>query len=455
MSEIQKLEALEILDSRGNPTLAVTVTLSNGIRATAKVPSGASTGKREAVELRDGDKSRYGGKGVLNACANVEGEIQSAVCGMDPSEQQTLDDRLCSLDGTANKSRLGANAILGVSLAASQAAALDRGIPLYAHLSMGADYLLPTPMLNVLNGGRHADNSVDFQEFMISPVGAPSFRDGLRASVETFHILKSVLQLKTYSTAVGDEGGFAPELRSNEEAIELILEAIQKAGYKPGQDISIMLDPAASEFFEDGSYLFRKFDQRRLNSAEMIALYREWLQQYPEIWSLEEGSREDRAGWQQLTQELGDQIQLVGDDNFVTNPELFRWGIQDGIANAILIKLNQVGTVSETLECISIARKHGYGAVISHRSGETDDTSIANLVVPMVSARSRPDQQVGGSVLRNTTGFWPLKGSWVQKRDTRKQYLFAMERVAPTGAGSSEIARYTVLESTTTAQPGR
>lgn len=382
MSEIQKLEALEILDSRGNPTLAVTVTLSNGIRATAKVPSGASTGKREAVELRDGDKSRYGGKGVLNACANVEGEIQSAVCGMDPSEQQTLDDRLCSLDGTANKSRLGANAILGVSLAASQAAALDRGIPLYAHLSMGADYLLPTPMLNVLNGGRHADNSVDFQEFMISPVGAPSFRDGLRASVETFHILKSVLQLKTYSTAVGDEGGFAPELRSNEEAIELILEAIQKAGYKPGQDISIMLDPAASEFFEDGSYLFRKSDQRRLNSAEMIALYREWLQQYPEIWSLEDGiAEEDRAGWQQLTQELGDQIQLVGDDNFVTNPELFRWGIQDGIANAILIKLNQVGTVSETLECISIARKHGYGAVISHRSGETDDTSIADLAV--------------------------------------------------------------------------
>lgn len=382
MSEIKKVEALEILDSRGNPTLAVTVTLSNGIKATSKIPSGASTGQREAVELRDNDKTRYGGKGVLKACGYVEGEIQNAVRGMDPNEQEALDRRLCSLDGTPNKSRLGANSILGVSLAAARAAALDRGIPLYAHLATGTNYLLPTPMLNVLNGGRHADNSVDFQEFMIAPVGAPSFRDGLRAAVETFHALKSVLQLKAYSTAVGDEGGFAPQLRSNEEAIELILESIQKAGYKPGEDIAVMVDPAASEFYEDGAYVFRKSDQSRKTSAEMIEIYRQWIRRYPQIWSLEDGiGEEDHAGWKQLTKELGEKIQLVGDDNFVTNPELFRQGIQDGIANAILIKLNQIGTVSETLQCIAIAQDHGYGAVISHRSGETDDTSIADLAV--------------------------------------------------------------------------
>ena len=382
MAEIQELKALEILDSRGNPTLAVTVTLSNGIAATAKIPSGASTGKHEAVELRDGDKKRYGGKGVLKACANVEGEMQNSVRGMDPGEQTALDGRLCSLDGTADKSRLGANAILGVSLAAARAAALDRGVPLYAHLAAGSEYLLPTPMLNVLNGGRHADNSVDFQEFMIAPVGAPSFREGLRSAVETFHSLKSVLQRKTYSTAVGDEGGFAPELQSNEEAIELILEAIVQAGYKPGEDIAIMLDPAASEFFEDGAYVFRKSDRSRKEPAEMVALWQDWLRRYPEIWSLEDGiGEEDRAGWQQLTSEMGGRIQLVGDDNFVTNPKLFLRGIQDGIANAILIKLNQIGTVTETLECIAIAKEHGYGSVISHRSGETDDTSIADLAV--------------------------------------------------------------------------
>ncbi|MGC2160720.1 MAG: phosphopyruvate hydratase [Silvibacterium sp.] len=382
MAEIEILEALEILDSRGNPTLDVTVTLNNGVKATAKIPSGASTGKREAMELRDGDKQRYGGKGVLKACGYVEGEILNSVRGMDPNDQKALDEALCKLDGTANKSHLGANAILGVSLATARAAAKDRGIPLYAHLSNDTDYILPTPMLNVLNGGRHADNSVDFQEFMIAPVGAPSFRDALRAAVETFHVLKSVLQLKTYSTAVGDEGGFAPELKSNEEAIELILEAIHKAGYKPGEDIAVMLDPAASEFFEDGTYVFRKSDQSRKEPAEMVTLWREWLRKYPAIWSLEDGlGEEDRQGWQQLTRELGNQIQLVGDDNFVTNPELFRQGIQDGIANAILIKLNQIGTVTETLECIALAQEHSYGAVISHRSGETDDTSIVDLAV--------------------------------------------------------------------------
>jgi enolase len=382
MSEIQKLEALEILDSRGNPTLAVTVTLNDGAKATAKIPSGASTGKREAVELRDGEKARYSGKGVLKALAFVEGEIQNGVRGMDPNDQEALDKRLCALDGTPNKSRFGANAILGVSLAAASAAALQRGIPLYAHLSMGREFVLPTPMLNVLNGGRHADNSVDFQEYMIAPVGAPSFRDGLRSAVETFHALKSILQLKTYSTAVGDEGGFAPELESNEQAVEVILEAIHKAGYKPGKDIAIMLDPAASEFFEDGVYVFRKSDQSRRKPSEMVDLYKEWLKKYPEIWSLEDGiGEEDRTGWQQITKELGDKIQLVGDDNFVTNPLIFRQGIRDGIANAILIKLNQIGTVTETLECISIAKENGYGAVISHRSGETDDTSIADLAV--------------------------------------------------------------------------
>jgi enolase len=384
MSEIAKLEALEILDSRGNPTLAVTVTLANGVKATAKVPSGASTGKREAVELRDGDKTRYGGKGVLLAKGHVEGEIQRALLirGIDANDQRALDRKLCDLDGTPNKARLGANAILGVSLAVARAAAIDKGLPLYASLVDGSTNLLPTPMLNVLNGGRHADNSVDFQEFMISPVGLSSFSEGLRAAAETFHALKAVLHEKGYSTAVGDEGGFAPQLKSNEEPIELILEAIEKAGYKPGEDIVIMLDPAASEFFEDGTYVFEKSDKSRKSPAQMIDLWKSWLKQYPEIWSLEDGlAEDDRTGWQQLTKELGERIQLVGDDNFVTNPALFLQGIKDGIANAILIKLNQIGTVTETLDCIQIARENGYGAVISHRSGETDDTSIADLAV--------------------------------------------------------------------------
>jgi enolase len=382
MSEIAKLEALEILDSRGNPTLAVTVTLANGVKGTAKVPSGASTGKREAVELRDGDKSRYGGKGVLNAKGHAEGEIQRAIRGRDANDQKGLDRKLCDLDGTPNKGRLGANAILGTSLAVARAAAEDRGLPLYAALVEKPANLLPTPGLNVLNGGRHADNSVDFQEFMISPVGAPNFGEGLRAAAETFQTLKAVLHKKGYSTAVGDEGGFAPQLKSNEEPLELILEAIQKSGYKPGEDIVIMLDPAASEFFQDGAYVFDNSDESRKTPEQMIELYKSWLKKYPEIWSLEDGmAEEDHAGWQQITKALGDQIQLVGDDNFVTNPALFEKGIRDGIANAILIKLNQIGTVTETLDCIRIAREHGYGAIISHRSGETDDTSIADLAV--------------------------------------------------------------------------
>jgi len=382
VSEIAKLEALEILDSRGNPTLAVTVTLANGVAATAKVPSGASTGKREAVELRDGDKSRYGGKGVLKAKSHVEGEIQRAVRGFDAGDQKGLDRKLCDLDGTPNKGRLGANAILGVSLAAAHAAAKDRGLPLYASLVEKPANVLPTPGLNVLNGGKHADSNVDFQEFMISPVGLPSFSEALRAAVETFHSLQAVLQKRGYSTAVGDEGGFAPQLKSNEEPIEQILEAIQKAGYKPGKDLVIMLDPAASEFFDEGNYVFAKSDKSKKTPAEMIMLWKSWLKKYPEIWSLEDGMAEDdHAGWQAITKELGNQIQLVGDDNFATNPDIFSKGIKDGIANAILIKLNQIGTVTETLECVQMARENGYGAVISHRSGETDDTSIADLAV--------------------------------------------------------------------------
>ncbi len=382
MSEIAKLEALEILDSRGNPTLAVTATLANGVKATAKVPSGASTGKREAVELRDGDKARYGGKGVLKAKSHVEGEIQRVIRGSDANDQKSLDKKLCELDGTPNKARLGANAILGVSLAVARASAEDRGLPFYASLGNEAANLIPAPWFNVLNGGSHADSNVDFQEFMISPVGAPRYSEGLRAAAETFHALKAVLHKKGYSTGVGDEGGFAPQLKSNEEPIELILEAIQKAGYKPGKDLVIVLDPATSELFEDGAYIFEKSDKSRKSPAQMVEFWKSLLDRYPEIWAIEDGvAEDDRSGWQQLTKTLGDRIQLVGDDNFVTNPTLFRQGIRDGIANAILIKLNQIGTLTETLECIEIARQNGYGAIISHRSGETDDTSIADLAV--------------------------------------------------------------------------
>jgi enolase len=382
MSEIARLEALEILDSRGNPTLAVTATLRSGAKATAKVPSGASTGKREAIELRDGDKARYEGKGVLKAKNHVETEIQNHVRGLDANDLAALDKVLCDLDGTPNKARLGANAILGVSLAVARASAAERELPFYASLGDRSANLIPAPWFNVLNGGRHADNSVDFQEFMISPVGAPSFSEGLRTAAETFHALKTVLHTKGYSTAVGDEGGFAPQLKSNEEPVELILEAIQRAGYKPGKDIVLVLDPATSELFEGGEYVFASSDKSRKSPEQMIEFWKDLLDQYPEIWALEDGAAEDdRYGWQELTRTLGDRIQLIGDDNFVTNPAIFREGIKDGIANAILIKLNQIGTVTETLECIRIARESGYGAVISHRSGETDDTSIADLAV--------------------------------------------------------------------------
>jgi enolase len=382
MAKIVRLDALEILDSRGNPTIQVAVTLDSGAAGIAKVPSGASTGKNEAIELRDGDKNRYGGKGVRQAVENVLQVIQPSVLGTDASQQQALDEGLNALDGTPNKRHLGANAILGVSMAAAKAVACERKEALYRYLAPQESYLLPVPMFNVLNGGRHADNNVDFQEFMIAPVGASTFSEALRAASETFQALKETLHKKGYETSVGDEGGFAPRLRSNEEAMELLGAAIRKAGYHAGSDIAINLDPAASEFYDNGSYFFRKSDQSKKSSSEMVSLWTEWLDRYPEIFSLEDGlAEEDWDGWVELTKRLGGRVQLVADDIFVTNPAIFAKGIQRGIANSILIKLNQIGTITETLRCIEMARKNGYTAVISHRSGETDDTTIADFAV--------------------------------------------------------------------------
>jgi enolase len=381
MSKIKSIDAMEILDSRGNPTIQVSVTLARGATGVAKIPSGASTGKKEAVELRDGDKSRYKGKGVLKAVFNVIDFIQPALKGFDAADQKGLDEKLIALDGTPNKSNLGANAILGVSIAAAKATAVEKKVPLYRQFVSRDEYILPVPQLNVLNGGRHADNNVDFQEFMIVPLGAPSFSEALRAASETFQTLKQVLHEKGYETSVGDEGGFAPRLRSNEEPVELILSAIQKAGYQPGRDIAINLDPAASEFYENGQYVFRKSDKTHKSSDEMIAIWADWLKKYP-IPSLEDGLAEDDwEGWKKLTARLGSQAQLVGDDIFVTNPEIFSRGIKEGIANSILIKLNQIGTITETLRCIEMAQENNYTCVVSHRSGETDDTTIADFTV--------------------------------------------------------------------------
>jgi len=387
MSKIQGVSAQEILDSRGNPTVMVTVALNNGIAATACVPSGASTGIREAVELRDGDAKRYGGKGVLKAVANVNRIIAPKLKGKSPSAQHQIDDLMRSLDGTDTKSKLGANAILGVSMAICRAAALDAGLPLYTYLRQlhggkaRAPYVLPAPMMNVLNGGAHATNNVDFQEFMLFPIGAPTFAEALRYGAETFHILKKLLQKRGLVTAVGDEGGFAPSLKTNDEAVAVIVEAIKEAGFKPGRDIAIAIDPASSEFYEDGAYVFKKSDGSRKTPAEMVDLYGQWVKNYP-IVSIEDGmGEEDREGWLAITKTPGKKLQLVGDDNFVTNPKIFAEGIRDGIANAILIKLNQIGTVSETLETVAMAQKAGYGAVISHRSGETEDAFIADFAV--------------------------------------------------------------------------
>jgi enolase len=380
-TSIGEIRAREILDSRGNPTVEAEVYLADGSMGRAAVPSGASTGEHEAVELRDGDQARYLGKGVLKAVENANGEIAEALSGMDACDQRALDDKMIELDGTENKARLGANAILAVSMAAARASAASLKLPLYRYLGGVSANVLPVPMMNILNGGAHADNNVDFQEFMAIPVGASSFAEALRWGAEVFHTLKGVLKKRGYNTAVGDEGGFAPSLKSNVEAIEVILEAIQKAGYKPGEDIAIALDPAASEFYQDGKYVFKKSDKSAKSSDDMVRFYAKWMKDYP-IVSLEDGlSEEDWDGWQNLTKELGGRIQLVGDDIFVTNIRIFGEGIEKGIANSILIKLNQIGTVSETLDAIALARRNGYTSVISHRSGETEDTFIADLAV--------------------------------------------------------------------------
>ncbi len=381
MFDITLIHAREILDSRGNPTIEAEVTLSGGATGRAAVPSGASTGEHEAVELRDGDDSRYKGKGVLKAVENVEGEIAQALGGMDASQQRDIDLRMIDLDGTENKGRLGANAILSVSMAAARAVANQLDIPLYRYLGGINGNILPVPMMNILNGGAHADNNVDFQEFMAMPVGAESFGEALRWGAEVFHTLKGVLKKRGYNTSVGDEGGFAPSLKSNVEAIEVILEAIQQAGYTPGEQVAIALDPASSEFFKDGKYIFKKSDKSEKTSEQMVRFYSDWVNKYP-IVSLEDGLAEnDWEGWKLLTDELGDKIQLVGDDIFVTNPEFLARAIDTGVANSILIKLNQIGTLSETLDAIEMARRNGYTAVISHRSGETEDPFIADLAV--------------------------------------------------------------------------
>jgi len=377
---IEAIHAREILDSRGNPTVEVEVYLESGDLGRAAVPSGASTGAHEAVELRDGDQKRYGGKGTLKAVKNVNETIARKLVGQDARDQVGLDSAMLALDGTPNKGKLGANAILGVSLAAAKAAAAYSGLPLYRYIGGTAARVLPVPMCNILNGGKHADNNVDLQEFMVMPRGAKSFGEGLRMATEVFHALKKVLSAKGYNTAVGDEGGFAPDLKSNEEAVEVILEAIKKAGYKAGQDIHLALDPASSEFYKDGKYVLAS-EKRSLTSQQMTEFYADWAARYP-ICSIEDGLAEDDwKGWKLLTDKLGDQVQIVGDDLFVTNTERLSRGIKEGVANSILIKLNQIGTLTETLAAIEMAHKAGYTAVVSHRSGETEDTTIADVVV--------------------------------------------------------------------------
>ncbi len=388
-AKIARVQGRQILDSRGNPTVEADVVLVGGTLGRAAVPSGASTGEHEALELRDADKSRYLGKGVLKAVENIRTTIAQAVLGMDAADQRALDRRMLEADGTPNKGRLGANAILAVSMAAARAAAAALRQPLYRYLarhsSDSSANMLPVPMMNILNGGVHADNSVDVQEFMVMPAGAASFDEALRMGVEVFHHLKAVLKKRGYSTAVGDEGGFAPNLKSNEEAIEVVLEAIAAAGYKPGEQVAIALDPAASEFYDkaSGKYVFKKSDKSERTPEKMVEFWADWVRQFP-IVSIEDGLAEDDwAGWKLLTQELGSRIQLVGDDLFVTNTERLQRGITEKVANAILIKLNQIGTVTETIEAIEMARRVGYAAVVSHRSGETEDTFIADFVVAM------------------------------------------------------------------------
>ncbi len=400
MSHIAHIHAREILDSRGNPTVEVDVTLESGALGRAAVPSGASTGEREAVELRDGDAQRYSGRGVQKAVEHVNTLIAQDIIGLDALDQPLVDQTLCRLDGTSTKGKLGANALLGVSLAVAKAAAEETGLPLYRYLGGAAARDLPVPLMNILNGGKHADNNVDFQEFMIVPLAGGRFAEALRIGVEVFHSLRAVLKKRGYSTAVGDEGGFAPDLRSNEEAVELILEAATQAGYHPGRDLFVALDPAASEFYEGDRYRLLAGDKVELSREEMVDFYARWVQQYP-ILSIEDGMAEgDWEGWALLTAALGDRIQLVGDDLFVTNAAILREGIARGIANAILIKVNQIGTLTETLEAIAIAKQAAYATVISHRSGETEDTIIADLAVAVnagqikTGSASRTDRTV-------------------------------------------------------------
>ncbi len=389
MSSIRTIHAREILDSRGNPTVEVAVRLESGVGGRAAVPSGASTGAHEAVELRDGDPARYGGKGVLTAVANVNGEIAEALRGTEAGEQEAVDRRLIDLDGTPNKARLGANAILGVSMAVARAVAAEREVPLFMQLGSEDSTVLPVPLMNILNGGAHADNGVDIQEFMVVPVGASSFAEGLRAGAEVFHALKKRLSAEGYSTAVGDEGGVAPNLGSNREALDVILAAIEAAGYRPGEDVALALDTAATELYdrETGEYDFAGSGEGRKSSEELVGMYADWIDWYP-IVSIEDGLDEDDwDGWRLLTERLGDRVQIVGDDLFVTNVERLSRGIEEGIANSILIKLNQIGTVTETLETIRMASEAGYTSVISHRSGETEDTFIADLAVATIAGQ--------------------------------------------------------------------
>ena len=382
MHTITRIIGREILDSRGNPTVEADVYLADGSMGRAAVPSGASTGEHEAVELRDGDKNRYLGKGTARAAAHVNGEIAAALHGKDAADQGGIDRAMIALDGTPNKGRLGANAILAVSMATARAAAISQRTPLYRYLGGVGACTLPVPMMNIINGGAHADNSVDLQEFMIAPFGAGKFSESLRMGVEVFHTLKKVLAKKGYSTAVGDEGGFAPMLKSNEEAIESVLEAITQAGYKPGENIGICLDPASSEFYKDGKYVFKKSDKSERTSEQMVEFWASWVRQYPAILSIEDGmSEDDWKGWKLLTDTIGGKVQLVGDDLFVTNSARLRQGIDTGTANSILIKVNQIGTLTETLEAMQMATKAGYTNVVSHRSGETEDPFIADLAV--------------------------------------------------------------------------
>ena len=380
MTKIVEIRAREVLDSRGNPTVEADVILASGVIGSAMVPSGASTGEREAIELRDGDKARYLGKGVLNAVKNVQTEIHDAIVGMDVNDQTAIDEKMIALDGTESKSRLGANAMLSVSMAAARAAANEKQQPLYKSLNTSGEFIMPVPMMNIINGGSHADNSVDLQEFMILPVGAPNFREAIRYGAEVFHNLAKVLKSKGLATTVGDEGGFAPNLSSNEEAIEVILQAIEMAGYKAGQDIYLGLDAAASEYFHDGIYDLAS-ENKTYSSAQMADFFVDWVNRYPII-SIEDGFDEnDWDGWKLMTEKLGNKIQLVGDDLFVTNPKILAQGIERNIANSILIKVNQIGTLTETFAAVTMAHKAGYSAVMSHRSGETEDTTIADLAV--------------------------------------------------------------------------